>query len=222
MKKAVTGIDVSKEKPDLCLRSGDRMIFERVVENSTPAIASSIQGVMKRYGYEASDVLICAEYTGQYGYPLACACESLSIDLWMENATQIRHSSGLHRGKNDRLDARKIAAYAVRFQDRARLFSLPEKNLATLKQLVSERDMYMGDKSKYLGQLTDQKRFMNEEDYTDKSQRMNRMIKELEVSIAEIDAKIRKLIACDETLRRQHELLLSVDGIGERTAVKMI
>jgi transposase len=222
MKNLVIGIDVSKEKLDLCLHSDGKPVSECVVENSTPAIRSSPRGVLNRYGREASDVLICAEYTGQYGYPLCCACEELDIDLWMENATQIKHSSGLNRGKNDKLDAHKIAAYAIRFQDKVRLFSLPEKNLATLKQLVSERDMYMCDRSKYQGQLTDQKRFMDRDDYQDKARRMDRVLKELEVAIDEIETKIRDLIDSDEMLKRQHELLLSVDGIGERTAVKMI
>jgi transposase len=51
---------------------------------------------------------------------------------------------------------------------------------------------------------------------------MDRVLKELEVAIGEIEAKIRDLIDSDEMLKRQHELLLSVDGVGERTAVKMI
>ncbi|MDR1116576.1 MAG: transposase, partial [Tannerella sp.] len=222
MKKLVIGIDMSKEKLDLRLHPEGKPVLEWEVKSSTPAIRSSLRDVLKRYGQEAAEVLICAEYTGQYGYPLGCACEELRIDLWMENATQIKHSSGLNRGKNDKLDARKTAAYAIRFQDKVRLFSLPEKHLATLKQLVGERDMYMCDNGKYQGQLTDQKWFMNPNDYQDKARRMDRVLKELEVAIGEIEVKIQELIDSDKVLKRQHELLLSVDGAGERTAVKMI
>ncbi|MDR1223403.1 MAG: IS110 family transposase, partial [Tannerella sp.] len=107
-------------------------------------------------------------------------------------------------GKNDRLDARKTAAYAIRFQDKVCLFSLPEKNLATLKQPVSERDMYMCGKGKYQGQLTGQKRFMNPDDYRDKSRRMDRVLKELEAAIDEIEAKIRDLTDSDKVLKRQY------------------
>jgi transposase len=222
MKKLVIGIDVSKEKMDLFLYSGDKLTCEWVVENSATSIRTSLQGVLQRYTVKQSEVLLCAEYTGQYGYPLACACESLQLDLWMENPVQIKYSSGLHRGKNDKLDARKIAAYAVRFQDKARLFSLPEKHLATLRQLVNERDMYMSDRSKYQGQLTDQKRFMSDDDYQAKAKRMDSVLKELEKAIDEIESKIRDLIDSDRMLKNQHELLLSVEGIGERTAIKMI
>ena len=40
--------------------------------------------------------------------------------------------------------------------------------------------------------------------------------------IDEIDREIQQSIDNDETLSNQHKLLLSVDGVGERVAVKMI
>jgi transposase len=103
-----------------------------------------------------------------------------------------------------------------------RLYTLPEKNVASLKQLVGERDMYISDKGKYQGQLTDQKRFMSKEDYAAKSKRLKNLIRDLEESIVAIEKEIESLIKSDGTLSRQHELLLSIDGVGERTAVKMI
>jgi transposase len=222
MKKLVIGIDVSKEKLDFCLQAGEKIIEEVIVENTTPAIKSFLKRVLRARHLEAADTLLCAEYTGHYIWPLGCACEELHVDLWLENPAQIKYSSGVQRGKNDRLDARKIAAYAVRFQDKTRLYSLPGKNIASLKQLVRERDMYISDKRKYQGQITDHKRFTSREDYARKSKRLKNLIRELEESIAAIEKEIESLIESDEILSRQHELLLSVDGVGERTAVKMI
>ncbi|OAV67826.1 hypothetical protein Barb6XT_01294 [Bacteroidales bacterium Barb6XT] len=77
---------------------------------------------MKETCTETSDVLVCAEYTSQYIWPLCCVCKDLGIDLRLENPAQIKHSSGVQRGENDRSDARRIAAYAFRFQDKARLY----------------------------------------------------------------------------------------------------
>jgi Transposase and inactivated derivatives len=222
MKKTVIGIDVSKEKLDLCLRTEENVIKETIVANTISSIKSSLKGLLKEHSLTVSDILLCAEYTGQYTYPLCCLCEELNIDLWLENPAQIKYRSGVQRGKNDKLDARKIADYALRYQDKACLFTLPEKTIATLKQLISERGMYMSDKGKYQGQLNDQKRFMSKDDYAKKSRRLKRQIKELEASIAEIEQEIDELINNDEMLSRQHELLLSIDGIGEQTAIKMI
>jgi len=222
MKKNVIGVDVSKEKLDFCFQVDNMFIKEWTLSNTVSAIKTSLKALLKESRCQVSEVLVCAEYTGQYTYPLSCACEELGLSLWLENPAQIKHSSGVQRGKNDRLDARRIADYANRFQDKTRLFSLPEKNIASLKQLISERDLYVADKAKYQGQLKDQKRFMSEQDYKRKSKRLETLMSCLEETISIIEQQIQQLIDNDDTLSNQHKLLCSVDGIGERTAIKMI
>lgn len=219
MKKFFIGIDVSKEKLDNCLIQRGEMLCESILENNSQVIKSSLKAVLKEHGIDKAELLICAEYTGQYTYPLSCVCEELGIDLWLENPTQIKYRSGVQRGKNDKMDARKIATYAMRYEDEARLFSLPEKQITSLKQLISERDLYVVDKAKYQGQLTDQKRFMDKDDYKKKSKRLKGLITELEDAITQIEQEIKSLIDNDETLSNQHKLLCSVDGVGDRTAI---
>lgn len=222
MKNLFIGTDVSKGKLDFCHIFNGRVIKEEIVENCTQHIQRYLKRVLKDNDLSAEDVLICAEYTGQYTYPLCCVCEELSIDLWLEDPSQIKYRSGVQRGKNDKLDARKIAAYAIRYQDEAHLFTLPQKVINTLKQLISERDLYIVDRSKFQGQLTDQQDFMDKDDFKRKSKRLKRLIKELNESIKEIEDDIQQLIDGEETLSNQHKLLCSVDGIGDRTAIKMI
>jgi len=222
MKKNVIGVDVSKEKLDFCFQVENMVVKEWALSNATMAIKTSLKALLKDSRCKASEVLVCAEYTGQYTYPLCCACEELGLSLWLENPAQIKHSSGVQRGKNDRLDARRIADYANRFQDKARMFSFPEKNIASLKQLISERDLYIADKAKYQGQLKDQKRFMNQLDYQRKSKRLQDLMSCLEKTIAIIEQQIQELIDQDHTLSNQHKLLCSVDGVGDKTALKMI
>ena len=222
MKNYFIGIDVSKEKLDICLHMNNQFTSEIVINNNTQAIRDLLKSLSKEHEIEVSQILVCAEYTGQYTYPLSCACEELCMDLWLENPAQLKYRSGIHRGKNDKMDARKIAVYAKRYLDDMRLFSLPEKQISTLKQLISERDLYLVDKAKYQGQLTDQKRFMDKDDYKRKSKRLKGLITELEDAIKEIEQEIQAIIDNDDTLSNQHKLLCSVDGIGERTAIKMI
>ena len=81
--------------------------------------------------------------------------------------------------------------------------------------------MYMTDKGKYQGQLTDQKRFMSKEDYKKKSRRLTKLINELEARISDIEKEIDELITGDETFSNRHKLLCSVDGIWDKTAVRM-
>jgi transposase len=220
MKKTVIGIDVSKEKLDVCILNETKVQEEAIIENQTKKITIYLKEIQKKYTPE--EILICAEYTGQYTYPLSIVCEEMQIALWIENPAQIKYRSGVQRGKNDKLDARKIAQYAERFQEEAKLFNMPEKSMVSLKQLISERDMYVSDRAKYQGQLTDQERFMDKADYKKKSKRLQALIQELDEAIKQIEKEIQKIIDSDETLSNQHKLLCSIEGIGERTAVKMI
>lgn len=220
MKKIFIGSDISKLKLDVCLLVDDEIQDEAVLVNRESDIKSYLQGLLRHY--QAEDILICAEYTGQYIYPLCCASAELGIDLWMENPVEIKYRSGMQRGKNDRIDARKIAIYACRFKDRCRLFLLPEQTIRVLKQLTSERDLYMADKSKYKGQLTDQKSYMDKEDYKRKSKRLKKLIKGLEQSISAVEDEMHDCIRSNPVLLRQYKLLCSVEGIGDKTAIKMI
>lgn len=224
MKIFYLGIDVSKEKLDLSLLIDSRVETELIVKNNMKSIKESLLVLLEKYSILKSEsrLLLCAEYTGPYTYPLCYVCEELRLDLWLENPAQIKYRSGIQRGKNDKMDAHRIAIYASRFAQEARLFTLPEKIIESLKQLVSERDLYIVEKGKLKGQLTDQKHFMNKELYQKKKERFERVIHQLNESISEIDKQIKELIASDETLSEQHALLCSVDGIGQRTAVKMI
>ncbi|KAA6320597.1 hypothetical protein EZS27_029649 [termite gut metagenome] len=216
------GVDVSKQSVDMCVISGDDILLEKQISNMISCIESFLESFLKKHSYSVSDVLLCAEYTGKYTYPLRLACERVRVDLWLENPYVIKHSGGLERGKNDRQDARKIACYARRYEDRVCLFVLPEKAISSLREPVSEQELYIADGNKYQAQLTDEKGFMNPQDYRQKSARLKILLKDLKAAIAAIEKKIQMIIEADETLSRQLKLLCSIDGVGERTAVKVI
>ncbi|KAA6326511.1 hypothetical protein EZS27_024390, partial [termite gut metagenome] len=112
--------------------------------------------------------------------------------------------------------------YARPYEDKVRLFVLPEKAISSLRELVSEQELYIVDKKKYQGQLTDEKSFMDPQDYRQKSARLKILLKGLTAAIGAIEEKIRKIIERDEKLSHQFKLLCSIDGVGERTAVKVI
>jgi transposase len=222
MKNFFIGIDISKEKLNLCLLHGGNVLSDSEIKNTIADVKTAVKSVLKRYAISAEQLLLCAEYTGQYIYPLCCACEELSVDLWMENPAQIKASAGFVRGKDDAVDARRIAEYAARFEDKAKLYKLPQKNIASLRRLISERELYVADRAKYQGQRTDQARFMSRADFADKQRRQKRIIAELDNAIALIDKEIQDIIAADEELSRQQELLRSVEGVGPQVAAKMI
>ena len=119
------GVDVSKKKLDFCVMFQGKVLHEEEVSNHQQAIAKLIKELKKEFEMGNDDFLICAEHTGQYTYPLSCACQAAECKLWLENPAQIKYSSGVRRGKNDKVDARRIAIYASRFGDKVQYYERP-------------------------------------------------------------------------------------------------
>ncbi len=216
------GIDVSKSKLDICVMPKSKVLKEEVVSNHPQAIAYAIVSIKEELSMDNDSFIICAEHTGQYTYTLMCASKSVGYKLWLENPSQIKYCSGVTRGKNDKVDARRIAEYAMRFIDKARPYERPSEELARLKQLESERSLYLTDKAKYKAQLTDQKDYMEPEIFKRKSKRLKDMIKALEKTLKAINDEMSKVIASSATLARQMQLLQSAEGVGPVVAMNMI
>ena len=222
MNKIYVGIDISKEKCNLCYRRGLEIVREEECLNEIKALKKAIKAALKAVETMEEEVLICAEYTGRYIYPLTVTCQELDLFLWLDDPTRIKNSMGLTRGKNDAIDAARIAEYAFRYSDKAVRYSIPDAALVSMKNLLSDREFLLIDKKRYQAQLSDQKRYMDPIDFKHKSTRWKKVIRSIEEQIASIDAEIDALIAADPVLARQKELLVSIDGIGNRIAINMI
>lgn len=143
-------------------------------------------------------------------HPLAGESDTDKILLWHDSR------------KNDRVDARRIAEYAMRFADRLRVSKHPTEELERLKQLEAERTLYLTDITKYKTQLSDQREYMPEGVYKRKAMRMKVLIASLEQSIKAIEEELDEVIGGSEELSRQKELLKSIDGVGRVVALNMI
>ena len=222
MKKIHVGIDISKEKCNLCFRSGLDIVREEECSNEVKVLKNAFKSALKALDVAMDEVLICAEYTGRYIYPLTIACQELDLFLWLDDPTRIKNSMGLTRGKNDAIDATRIAEYAFRYSDKAVRYAIQDATLVSMKNLLSDREFLLTDKKRYQAQLSDQKRYMAPGDFKHKNSRWKKVIKSINEQIAAIDAEIEALIAADPVLTRQKELLVSIDGVGDRIAINMI
>lgn len=222
MKKIYVGIDISKEKCNLCYRCGLEIVREDECSNDVKSLKKTFKSALRTIGATMEEVLVCAEYTGRYIYPLTVACQELDIFLWLDDPTRIKNSMGLTRGKNDAIDAVRIAEYAYRYNDKAVRYAVANQALVTMKNLLADREFLLIDKKRYQSQITDQKKYMAPDDFKHKNSRWKKVIKSIDEQIAAIDAEIEGIIAADPVLTRQKELLKSVDGIGDRIAINMI
>ena len=222
MKKIFVGIDISKEKCNLCYREGLNVVLEEERSNDVKVLKTGFKAALKALGATIDEVLVCAEYTGRYIYPLTVACQELDIFLWMDDPTRIKNSMGITRGKNDKIDAARIAEYAYRYSDKAVRYTIAEDAMVSMKNLLADREFLLVDKKRYQSQITDQKKYMAPGDFKHKNSRWKKVIKAIDDQIKAIDAEIEGIIAADPVLTRQKELLTSIDGIGDRIAINMI
>ena len=214
------GIDISKNKLDVCVFDGNNILIHLVCKNDVVTIEKLFKGLLDD-NIEFDKVLVCAEHTGLYSFSLIESCESLNIDLWLENPAEIKLSSGVQRGKNDKIDAERIANYACRYKDKANLYT-NNKNIEEIKNLTSERGLYVVDRAKYKGQIKSQKGHMPNQYYKSKTVRLKKLITTLSKQIVQIENLIDELIVKNDELKRQYELITTVNGVGKQVAIQTI
>ena len=130
MFKNFIGIDVSKAKFDLALiKDCDKEnMIQAVFENTQKGIKEMSRFLEKEYQVQLSDTIFCMEFTGIYCRPLTTFMTDKECNVWLEMPVNIIRSLGLQRGKNDRVDARRIALYAYKNKEDIKLWT-PQRDV---------------------------------------------------------------------------------------------
>jgi transposase len=217
------GIDVSKLTLDYALMNDQgKLLCQGRVENNGESYTQIWQRIHQQdASIKAKQTIVCAEHTGMYTYHLTCwLCQD--ANLWLESGKQIKHSQGIQRGKNDALDAKRIALYACRHRDAVRLWQPPSEAIGQLKHLCSLRKRLLTAKNALKTPLDEQKKFMSPTQYTLIEALSLPSIENLEKQIQEVDKAIEDIFDNDESLKKQKTALESIPGIGKQTATTLI
>jgi transposase len=112
MKKVMRfiGIDVSKETLDLALikDNDDKCILQKVFPNNQIGF-KEFSRWLRQQKVVYQDTIFCVEHTGYYSKPVAKFIIANKGNLWMEMSLKIIRSLGIQGGKNDKIDAKRIA-----------------------------------------------------------------------------------------------------------------
>ncbi|MBK7751803.1 MAG: transposase [Flavobacteriales bacterium] len=115
----------------------------------------------KQFGVTKANALFCLEPTGHYGYLLVEELMRAGLPTWLAHPLDIKHSIGSTRGKNDRIDAQRIADYARRHHDKARLLGPGSLRMNKLKQLLTCRRQLVTDKRRHQVRIKDLNRHVD-------------------------------------------------------------
>lgn len=220
--KYFIGIDVSKKTLDFCLLKAGKTLLYLQTENNSKGIESFIRQCKRQFDLKLEESLFCMEHTGIYNYPLLDYLSGKQTSVWLESALHIKHSSGLQRGKNDKIDAERIAFYAYRNQDNVKLWQPTRQVIKELKTLTALRTRLINAKKQLKSSLQEGQQFLDK-DLQKKMQRCcQQSLKALDQDLAKVDKQLDKLIASDEELNRLFNLITSIEGIGAVTAREVL
>ncbi|MBL4592474.1 MAG: IS110 family transposase [Flavobacteriales bacterium] len=209
--KESLGIDVSKKTIDVMLHCKK---LHRQFKNTTKGFNNLIRWAEKQTGIKMPQIIICFEHTGIYSLPLATYLYERQLIFSMVPAIEIKRSMGLVRGKNDAVDAERIAEYAYLRRGQIKPYNLPSKNILQLQKILTLRDKMVKQRAGYKSDLKETKTMLKSSDYELFFSTQKKMIHYFDKQITRLDEQIIQIIKDDEAMNKIHTLITSVRGIG--------
>jgi len=214
-KRHFIGIDISSETLDLALMEEESFgsFKDKKVENSLAGF-NKITDWLKKQNKALKECLFCMEHTGTYGLLLFAWLSQMELDFCVEPGMQIKRSLGMTRGKNDKIDARRIAEYACKNKATLKAFTLPSILVVQIKQLLTYREQNVRIRTSLKNSVKSHQQYQRISGLKEISEHINQQIKQQDVLIKEIEKQIVELIKSDPAVRKNFELIRSVKGIG--------
>ncbi len=212
--KFFIGIDVSKEKLDVAVYAHPEWICNITIPNTRNEVKKLLRQLHKTSGADVSQSLFCLEHTGMYAKPLLSVLNEHACTIWLETARQIKNSLGMQRGKNDQVDAKRIAEYAYRFKDKLTSWQPPAQSLLQLRELLAIRNRLIKAKKQLSVALEESRKFMEQILFKIHQRASQGPIKALQKSIEDVERQIKEVLHSEDSLKRLYLLVKSVDGVG--------
>lgn len=222
MKKIFIGIDISKATLDIAICEAETKSIIKMlqVDNNLSGINRLIREYKKLL--KKHSVWVCFEHTGNYGLLLSCQLDQADVQYSAVSALEIKKSQGLTRGKNDNIDARRIALYAATYEYKLTPTHLPHANLLKIKSLLTFRDQLTRVSVQFQNSLKSYKLSSEVVDIQVIIDKIKGQIKAMKKNILEIEKQIELLIREEAELKKNYDKACSVNGIGKVTAAYII
>lgn len=211
----IYGIDPSKKSFNYhTLNAEEQFMDQGEAVNTYEACCTFIEEILATHsGIEADQILFCVERTGLYVNALVYALRTYDIDVWVEDAYQLKQSMGRVRGKNDAVDAARIAKYAFRNIQDVSLLELPSDAIVKLRSLNGQLKRLQKAELQLSVSIKEEQCCM-QIDTTGLYDHTSSAVEHIRQSIKEIEQQLQELIESDEELSRLHKIVVSVPGIG--------
>lgn len=218
-KNVIIGIDVSKLTLDLCILYDDTK-DHCTIKNTAVKISSFLKKVKKLY--PTHEIELVMENTGLYNWPLYKTCKDMSITIFVVNPLHLKRSMGMVRGKNDKIDAERIALFGSRFYDEQIPYKIPSGVIRKIKVLFALRARIMKGMMIFKAPLSELSTVAEKEDYKPVLTITNQLLKQLEKQLKQVEQELDNLIKADPELSDNYQLMTSVQGVGKVVAWSLL
>lgn len=206
------GIDISKLKFDVCLIRDAGKLRHKVFPNTAAGYAQLSAWLEK---HQAGITHACLEATGTYSEALATYLHEAGHTVSVVNPAQIKAyaQSRLSRAKTDKADATLIAQFCS--ERRPPAWAPLRREVRELQALVRRLDSLVEMRQMEANRLEVAATAAVKESLAEH-------LAYLDEEIARTEGLIRSSIDTHPGLRAQRDLLVSIPGIGETTAAKLL
>jgi transposase len=214
----IVGMDVSKSSLDISFKpSGVSMRINNNLAGFKEWFVELTSQCSK-----GNKVLVVMEHTGQYSYRLEKFLLSKQLAFCKVPALQIKRSLGVTRGKNDHIDADRIASYGWLRREMLKADQNTDDRFRELKSLLGLRFKLVRDRSGYISRLKEMiaSGICTSSGYEAKVQQQT--IDFLKKQILKVESQIKVLIRSSSDFMNNCDLLMSIKGVGFIIAAYMM
>ena len=217
------GIDVSKATLDVayCHQDSPDKFTHQQFANTTAGF-KQLLAWLKRQQVELNQSFFCMEHTGHYTLALCCFLQDQGLAYTLVSPLHLKKSIGIARGKNDQVDAGRLAEFACLHQRKLVPMQLPSACLLKLKNLMAFRDRLTKTKVSLKQTIADLKDTASLVDNSFIIKQSKKQLKLVEEQIKHTDKQMEAVLQEDEQVQKHFRLISSVVGIGMITAVAFL
>nr|WP_307866747.1 transposase [Pedobacter sp. ASV19] len=204
------------------MRYGGGRILNAKAGNNIESIKEFVVKLKEISGFKMGYAVFGMEVTGVYGLVLMNTLTKMKGKVVVEPAMRIKNSLGIIRGKNDKLDAARIARYLIKNLPELKLWMPRRKIIDELSSLSTLRERMVRVNKMITTPLYEDDGFIEAGISSANIKLCNQLMVDSKELIKNVELKIRMLWEQDERCSRLMKVMLSVMGIGDVIALKIL
>jgi transposase len=211
---SVVGVDVSKATLDIFVKPS---ALSLTISNNLKGF-NQWWGEMKQIMLQDTRIMVVMEHTGMYSSKFESFLKELGVEYCKIPSLEIKRSLGMTRGKNDRIDAERIAGYGWLRRDILTADPQINEAIEALQRFLGLRLKLVRDRAGYVNRIKE----MKSADCLVGMEQQKRIVAFLTEEIRVAEVEIKSHIKAHPELQKTFELLVSIKGVGAIIAAYMI